>query len=155
MQWLPRLLLPAIGAAILLTTAAQAAGPEEGKAAFTLREDTMKRMGRGLYGTIGRVARGKAEPGPDTVAAAETLVALAGTLANLFPPGSDVGESRIKAEIFSARPRVDTLVQDVLVAADRLVPAVKNGDKGVIAGVYQAVSDACDACHREFRKPIE
>ena len=155
MQWLPRLLLPAIGAAILLATAARAAGPEDGKAAFALREDTMKRMGRALYGTVGRVARGKAEPGPDTVAAAESVAALAGKLASLFPPGSDVGESRIKPEIFAAKPRVDTLVQDVLGAANRLVPAVKSGDKGVIVGVYQAVSDACDACHREFRKPIE
>src|ERR1700681_1699056 len=109
MQRLPRPLLPAIGAAILLTTLAQA-GPEDGKAAFAAREDTMKRMGRAFYGTTGRVARGKAEPGPDTVAAAETVTPLAATLANLFPPGSDVGESRIKPEIFSAMPRVEALV---------------------------------------------
>jgi cytochrome c556 len=155
MKRLPWLLLQMIGTAILLANAAHAAGPEDGKAAYSLREDTMKRMGRALYGTVGRVARGKAEPGPDIVAAAETIIALAGTLATLFPPGSDVGESRIKAEIFAAKPRVDTLVQDVVAAANRLVPAAKSGDKGVIARAYQAVNDACDACHREFRKPIE
>jgi cytochrome c556 len=147
--------LPAIGAAMLLTTLAQAAGPEDGKAAFAVREDTMKRIGRALYGTIGRVARGKAEPGPETVVAAETVTTLSGTLANLFPPGSDVGESRIKPEIFAAKPRVDALVQGVLAAADRLVPAAKSGDKVAIAGAYQAASDACEACHRDFRKPIE
>ena len=155
MQQLPRLILPAIGMAILLTAATHAAGPEDGKAAFSLREDMMKRMGRALYGTIGKVARGKAEPGQDTIAAAETVIALAGTVATLFPPGSDVAESRIKAEIFAARPRVDTLVRDVVAAAARLVPAAKSGDKGEIARVYQQVNDACDACHREFRKPIE
>src|SRR6266404_1172242 len=135
---LPWLLVPAMGAAILLTTATHAAGPEDGKAAFSLREDTMKRMGRALYGTLGRVARGKAEPGPDTVAAAEGVAALAGNLATLFPPGSDVGESRIKPEIFTAKLRVDTLVEDVVAAANRLVPAVKYGDKGAITAVYQA-----------------
>ena len=152
---IPRHLLPAIGMAMLLTTVAQAAGPDDGKAAFSLREDTMKRMGRAFYGTIGRVARGKAEPGPDTVTAAETVTALAGTLANLFPAGSDVGESRIKPEIFSAKPRVDALVQGVQAAAERLIPATKSGDKAMIAGAYQTVNDACEACHRDFRKPIE
>jgi cytochrome c556 len=115
----------------------------------------MKRMGRALYGPIGRVAKGKAEPGPDTVAAAETVTSLAVTLANLFPLGSDVAESRIKPEIFSAKPRVDVLVQDVRSAADRLVPAAKSGDQTMIAGAYQAVNDACEACHRDFRKRIE
>ena len=73
----------------------------------------------------------------------------------VFPPGSDVGESRIKPEIFTAKVRVDALVEDVVAAANRLVSAVKHGDKGAITAVYQAVSAACDACHREFRKPIE
>lgn len=155
MPRLPRHLLTAIGMAMLLTTVAQAAGPDDGKAAFALREDTMKRMGRAFYGTIGRVARGKAEPGPDTVTAAETVISLAGTLANLFPAGSDVGESRIKPEIFSAKPRVDVLVQGVQAAAERLVPAAKSGDKAMITGAYQTVNDACEACHRDFRKPIE
>ncbi len=155
MPRLPRHLLTAIGMAMLLTTVAQAAGPDDGKAAFALREDTMKRMGRALYGTIGRVTRGKAEPGPDTVTAAETVISLAGTLANLFPAGSDVGESRIKPEIFSAKPRVDALVQGVQAAAERLAPAAKSGDKAMITGAYQTVNDACEACHRDFRKPIE
>src|SRR5260370_24327111 len=118
MQRLPWLLLPAIGTAMLISTATYAAGPEDGKAAFSLREDTMKRMGRALYGSVGRVARGKAEPGPDTVAAAETLLALTGTVGNLFALGSDVEESRIKVEIFAARPRVDTLVREVVAAAN-------------------------------------
>ena len=83
------------------------------------------------------------------------MVALVPRLASLFPAGSDVGESRIKPEIFSAQPRVETLVQDVRAAVERLVPATKSGDKGMIAGAYQAVDQACEACHRDFRKPIE
>lgn len=155
MPRLPRPLLSAIGMAMLLTTIAQAAGPDDGKAAFALREDTMKRMGRALYGPIGRVARGKAEPGPDTITAAETVTALVASLANLFPPGSDVGESRIKPEIFAAKSRVDALVQDVRAAVEGLAPAAKSGDKATIAAAYKVVNDACDACHRDFRKPIE
>src|SRR3974390_1660757 len=90
-----------IAGAILLITAV-AAVAEDGKAAFAQREETMKKMGRALYTVIGRVARGKAEPGPDTVTAAATIVSLSGSIATLFPAGSNVGQSRGKPQIFAA-----------------------------------------------------
>jgi cytochrome c556 len=155
MHRLPRVLAPAIVAAMLLTTGARADGADDGKKAFELREQTMKQMGRALYGTVGRVVKGRAEPGPDTTAAAETIVTLAATVGGLFPPGSEVGESAMKPDIFAAKPRVDALVHDVRAAADRLLPATRSGDKAAIADAYRAVNDACDACHREFRKPVE
>ena len=141
----------AIGISVLASAAAQ--GAEDGKVAFAQREDTMKKMGRALYTTIGRVARGKAEPGPDTVAAAETVVSLAGSIADLFPPGSAIGESRVQPEIFDAEPRVEQLVTGVRAAAAKLVPAAESGDKAAIATAFETANDACEACHREFRKP--
>jgi cytochrome c556 len=150
-----RLSLAAITLAIVVTGTARAAEPADGKAAFTLREETMKRMGRAFYGTIGRVVRGKAELGPDAVAAAETIAVTAGTLGGVFAPGSDVPESRIMAQIFTVQPHVDELVRDVQQAAGRLLPVVKSGDKAALASAYAAVDTACEACHREFRKPVE
>ena len=93
----------AAGAGALLAAVSQAAPPEDGKAAFERREDKMKHMGRPFYLGIGRVVKGTAAYGPDTVTAAETVAALASTLdRSLFPPGSDVAESKIKPEIFAA-----------------------------------------------------
>src|SRR6202011_6285913 len=115
------------------TTTVNGASPEEGKAAFERREDTMKRIGRPLYLGIGRVVKGTVAYGPGTVVAAETVAALASTLdRTLFPPGSDVAESRIKPEIFTAADRVDQLIAEVQRASARLVPAVKTGDKAAI-----------------------
>src|SRR5271165_2413722 len=129
------------------------ASPEDGKAAFERREDTMKHMGRPLFLTIGRVVKGTTAYGPDTVAAAETVASLASTLdRSLFPPGSDVDGSRIKPEIFSANGRVDQLIAAVQAATAQLVPAVKTGDKIAITAAYNAVADACNSCHSEFRK---
>ena len=126
---------------------------EDGKAAFERREDTMKHMGRPLFLTIGRVVKGTAAYGPDTVTAAETVASLASTLdRTLFPPGSDVAESKIRPEIFAAMEQVDQLIAVVRTATAKLVPAVKTGDKAVIAVAYTAVADACNACHKEFRK---
>ncbi len=45
----------AAGAGALLAAAAQAAPPEDGKAAFERREDKMKHMGRPFYLGIGAI----------------------------------------------------------------------------------------------------
>jgi cytochrome c556 len=143
----------AAGAGALLAAVSQAAPPEDGKAAFERREDKMKHMGRPFYLGIGRVVKGTAAYGPDTVTAAETVAALASTLdRSLYPPGSDVAESKIKPEIFAANDHVDQLIAAVQAATAKLVPAVKTGDKAAITVAYTAVNNACNACHTKFRK---
>jgi cytochrome c556 len=110
-------------------------------------------MGRPLFLGIGRVVKGTAAYGPDTVTAAETVASLAGTLdRSLFLPGSDVAESKIKPAIFNAGDHVDQLIAAVQTATAQLVPAVKSGDQAAIAVAYTAAANACNACHTEFRK---
>ena len=139
------------GTTALLALAGAAA--EDGKAAFEKRQDTMKRMGRPFYIGIGRVVKGTTPYGPDTVTAAETVVAIASTLDwALFPVGSDVADSKVKPEIFAAKDHVEQLIAAVKAATGRLVPAVKTGDKATIAAAYTAVYDACNACHKEYRR---
>ena len=148
-----RVLPVAAGISALLMIAAHGASLEDGKAVFERREDTMKHMGRPLFLGIGRVVKGTAAYGPDTVTAAETVASLASTLdKTLFPPGSDVAESKIKPEIFSAKDHVDQLIAAVQTATAQLVPVVKSGDKAAITAAYTAVSNACNGCHAEFRK---
>jgi cytochrome c556 len=156
MRGWPHLAVVVAGVTVLSAAAVLGASPEEGKAAFERRTDTMKRMGRPLYLGIGRVVKGTAAYGTDTVTAAETVAALAATLdRGLFPPGSDVNGSRIKPEIFAADGHIDQLIAAVQVAAGKLVPAVKTGETATITAAYTAVADACNACHSEFRKEEE
>src|SRR6516162_1290440 len=96
------------------TAALPAETADDGTAVFARRQDTMKRMGRPLYLGIGRVVKGKAPYGPDTVTAAETVAALASTLdPNLFARGSNVAESRMKPKIFADGARVEQLIAAV------------------------------------------
>src|SRR5215469_14368927 len=151
-MWRPIFVATAVVSA-LLAGAVGGASLDNGKTAFEHREDTMKHMGRPLYLGIGRVVKGTAAYGPDTVTAAETVASLAATLdRNLFPLGSNVAESKIKPEIFAAGDHVDQLIAAVQTATAQLVPAVKTGDKVAITAAYAAVADACNACHKEFRK---
>src|SRR6516165_7228595 len=148
-----RVLPVTAGISTLFSIAVHGASLDDGKAAFEHREDTMKHMGRPFYLGIGRVVKGTAAYGPDTVTAAETVASIASTLdRSLFPPGSDVDGSKIKPEIFAASDHVDQLIAAVQTATAQLVPAVKTGDKAAIAAAYTAAANACNACHTEFRK---
>lgn len=148
-----RIVAGAAGALLLIGPPARAAGPDGAQAAFDHRTDTMKRMGHALYVTVGKVVRGKAELGPDTAKAAETIVTLSATIPTLFPPGSNVGDSRVKPEIFAAGPRVEEVAAGVQRAAAALTAAAKAGDKAALAAAYKTQDEACEACHRDFRKP--
>jgi len=144
--------IAAIGA-VSATAALPAETADDGTAVFARRQDTMKRMGRPLYLGIGRVVKGKAPYGPDTVAAAETVAALAGTLdPTLFAPGSNVAESRMKPEIFADGVHIEQLIAAVQNAAGKLVPAVKTSDQFAISAAYTALANACNDCHSRFRK---
>lgn len=138
--------------ALSAATALLAQTADDGKAVFARRQDTMKRMGRPLYLGIGRVVKGKAPYGPDTIIAAETVASLAGTLdRTLFAPGSNVAESRIKPEIFADGARVEQLIAAVQSAAGKLVPAARTGDQAAITSAYNTVANACNDCHSAFR----
>jgi len=68
-------------------------------------------------------------------------------------PVSDVAESRIKPEIFTAADRVDQLIAEVQSATARLVPAVRTWRQVAIAATYNTVAvTLCNACHAKFRK---
>jgi cytochrome c556 len=134
------------GLSILLAAAT------DGRAAFEQRRDTMKAMGRALYLGVGRVAKGRAEFGPETVAAAETLAKLAATIGTLFPPGSDVPDSNMKPAILSAPDKVAQLAGAVQAAMPGFVAEVQSGDRARIAAAAAAMNKACDACHNDFRK---
>jgi cytochrome c556 len=150
-RWTQMLALVA-GATVILAAAVYAAAPEDGQAAFAKREDTMRRMGHALYLGVGRVVKGTAELTPDTVTAADTVVSLSQTLTPLFPVGSDVEDSKMKPEIFTAQDRIPQLVAGVEDAAQELSTAVKSGDKSAIAAAYAVTNNACNACHNQFRK---
>jgi len=148
-----KLILLAGTVAVLLSVVTFAQAADDAQAAFEHREDTMKRMGRAFYTTIGRVVRGKAEFDQKVVEAAETIVTLAPTIPTLFPAGSNIGDSKMKPEIADAGPRVGELVAGVRKTADGLLAAAKSGDKNALVAAYKAQDDACEACHRDFRRP--
>jgi cytochrome c556 len=140
-------LIPAL--ALIVAATAQAA---DGQAVFEKRVDTMKQMGQPFYLSIGRAAKGTQPLGPDTVSAAETVTTLANTLGPaLFAPGSNVGATKMKPEIFQEPERVAALTAQVRAAVAKLVPAAQSGDQAALAAAWRAANEACATCHKAFR----
>jgi cytochrome c556 len=138
-------------AAVLLASAAIAETVEDDRAAYELRDDTMRQLGRNLYLVVGRVVEGRIAYGPNTIAAAEAATKLIATLPTLFPPGSDVPQSRMRPQLLAPDSDRDALIATVQSAAAGLVTAVKGGDKATMARAFKAVNDACSACHTKYR----
>ena len=127
------------------------APPEDPQAAYERRADTMRTIGRALFTTIGNAVRGTTGFGPATAAAADQLASLAPTLPTLFSEGSILGESNLKPELFAQRDRANAMIARVQADVAKLVPVVKGGDPQAIAPLFKETSDACSACHSEFR----
>ena len=138
-------------AAALLAAGATAETLDDDRAAFELRDDAMRQLGRNIYLRIGQVVQGRAPYGPDTVSAAEAANRLIDTLPTLFPPGSDVPPSRMRTELLAHERDRDQLIAAVQIAATGLVAAVKSGDKASMARAFTAINDACAACHTKYR----
>src|SRR5258708_12374817 len=87
-----------VGLALTIGAAAWAAG---GNPVYEKREETMKQLGKPFYISIGRVVRGTAEFGPDTVTAAEQVAPLTKLIdLGLFPPGSPAAPTKINPQNF-------------------------------------------------------
>ena len=137
---------------LALLAAAAAHAADDGKAVFERREDTMKQMGKPFYLGLGRVVKGTQPFGPETVAAAETVASLAQRIEPaLFAPGSDVGGTKMKPDIFKDPARVAELARQAREAVARLPAAAASGDKAQLATAYGAANEACLACHKAFR----
>ncbi|MBV8184734.1 MAG: cytochrome c [Hyphomicrobiales bacterium] len=140
--------LAGLGAAVAI-----AAAPKENHAAYVRRDNAMKEIGRNFYVGIGWVTQGKLPFSQDTVTAAENTVRLIPGMVSLFPVGSDVPESHLKAGLTNDPEKVKDLVDKVQKSAATLVDDVKTGDKEKIAAIFKTVDDACQLCHNDYRKP--
>lgn len=136
-----------VGAAPLAPSQAQ-----DAKAAYEKRVANMKAMG-GAMGAISKVVKGEANYGPDTVAAAETVLATAKAVPTLFPAGSAVGDSRAKPEIWSDRANFEKGANALAGEAEKLLAAVRTGDKAQIGPALGAAGKVCGSCHDTYRKP--
>lgn len=113
------------------------------------RKEGLKRMGGEMEAIKGILDRGEAV-GP-VAARAEAMAAFFQTLPNLFPPGSDQGDTRARATVWSERAGFETAAANMVTALGRLQQAAASGDAGATATAFREAGATCGACHRAYR----
>lgn len=141
--------LAVAGLATALPAAAQFAKPED---AVKYRKAAMTLMAA-HFGRVGAMVQGRV---PFDAAAAQANAEIATTMSKLpfaaFGPGTDVGETRAKPNIWTDNAKfvaAATKMQDEMA---KLNAAAKSGNLDQIKAAFGPVGNACKACHDDFRK---
>lgn len=137
-------------AAVALSTIGGAARADETNAAIVHRQGIYK-VAQGHM--MGLKASGmKDGPAKNMSYHADGLVAAFQHLGNAFPPGSDKGETKAKANIWTERAKFDEAGKTAFAAATEMAAAAKSGDREQAMAAFKNVARACKACHEDFRK---
>lgn len=148
MKKLTTFVLSGLALSLALPASAQFAKAED---AIKYRKSALFVMGQN-FGRVAAMAQGKvpfdAKVAADSATTAEFVSKLpwAG-----FGPGTDKGETRAKAEIWSDKARFDDLAGKMQAEMAKLAVTAKSGDLDAIKTAVNATGGACKACHDDFR----
>lgn len=90
---------------------------------------------------------------PESVAwDADAIVAAFQHMGNAYPEGSDKGETKAKANIWTEKDKFQEAGKKAFGAAVALAEVAKTGDQAKTVDAFKALGGACKACHEDFRK---
>ncbi|NQV82698.1 MAG: cytochrome c [Rhodospirillales bacterium] len=116
------------------------------------RQSVMKAVG-GHMGAMAAILKGQVPFKGDLKAHANAMAALAKIAARAFPEGSDFGETRAKADIWSKPKEFATVVQAFITESAKLAKVAEGGDMAAFGAQFKAMGEnACGACHKAFRE---
>ncbi len=118
------------------------------------RQGAMSALG-GHMSASAQIVRGKVGYGEHLLFHAEAIQAISGRVAEMFPEGSDFGETDAKEAVWEKPEDFQEAARKGGKAADDYLLAVKGGDKAVIGQSFRSLADACKQCHKKFREQDE
>jgi cytochrome c556 len=143
----------AVSAALVLVAVplahAQFAKPED---AVKYRQSAMFMMNHHAA-RLGAMAQGKVAWDAEVASAnAETLATLAKLPWPAFTAGTDRGDTRAKADVWSDNAKFTASAQKLQEETGRLAAAAKAGDQAAMKSAFGEVGRTCKGCHDQFRK---
>lgn len=148
MKKISAILLASVAAAFAVPASAQFAKPED---AIKYRKNALFVMQQN-FGRVAGMAAGKipfdAKIAADSAAVAEFVAKLpwAG-----FGPGTDLGDTKAKPEIWANKAKFDDLAKKMEAEMVRLSAAAKTGNLENIKVAANAVGGTCKTCHDDYR----
>jgi len=117
------------------------------------REKFMKDMGKHMK-AIKKIIESKANAAEMStqISGMETLTKrLSDDLKNLFPVGSDVGETDAKPVIWKKWDEFAKIAQSATDKGVALAKANAASDKTTVEAAYKDLGDVCKTCHKDYR----
>ena len=148
MKKISAILLASVAAAFAVPASAQFAKPED---AIKYRKNALFVMQQN-FGRVAGMAAGKipfdAKIAADSAAVAEFVAKLpwAG-----FGPGTDLGDTKAKPEIWANKAKFDDLAKKMDAEMAKLSAAAKTGNLENIKVAANAVGGTCKTCHDDYR----
>lgn len=138
-----------VAMATIFPAHAQFQKPED---AVKYRKAALTVMGN-HFARLGAMANGRA-PYDAKMAAehASVLEAVAKLPWQAFGPGTDVGDTRAKPEIWREQAKFNEAANKMQVEVGKVVVAGKSGNLDSLKQVFGGAAQSCKACHDAYRK---
>lgn len=149
-----RIVAPAVlaAAAVLLGGGVAIANEPKAEDVIDFRKGVYKVIGW-HFGPLGAMAKGDIPFDRDLAVKNSEIVATMSRVApDAFIPGTDVGDTRAKSEIWSDEAGFRTAMERFQKEADTLAQVSKDGDFRAVRAQVGETGKACKACHDDFRK---
>jgi cytochrome c556 len=151
--WRFRLAISGAAALFLIAggfQAARGADPARMQKAQKERTETMKAINQAMreikvYAGKGDFAR--------VLPAARKVADLVAKIPALSPEGSNLGETRIKPEVWKDFARYKELTEKSVQEARELIQAAEKKDRPATLQAFSDLANSCKACHEPFRLP--
>jgi cytochrome c556 len=114
------------------------------------RQGVMEALGKHI-GAISMMVRGKV-PYDHMVVQANALAATAATVGDVFPAGSDMGDTHALPAVWEQEADFQAKVTALQDAATNFAAVAAGGDKAAIGKALGAVGGSCKGCHDNYKQ---
>ena len=124
---------------------------EDEQHAIGYRKATMQALGAHTKAT-GALIKGEVSYEGHLARHTAGIASIGGMLGDLFPEGSDFGDTRALPAIWEKPDEFTKVVQAIRSASAALADAGKGGDMQAVRAAFGGLGKACKGCHEKFRE---
>lgn len=121
------------------------------EAAVKYRQTVMKSLGAHM-GAMAAIVKGQVSVPGHAAEHGESIAAIGRMAKDLFPAGSDVGNTGALPAVWEQPEEFAKVVAEFETASANLVTAANGSDSAALGAAFGAVGKTCGACHRNFRE---
>ena len=138
----------AVAATVVAGAAFAAAQPDD---VIKYRQNVMKATGAPRAASAA-IIQGKVDFKNHLDGHVKSVQTEAHDIKNLFPEGSDFGDTKAKDAVWKNRAAFNKAADDTAAKADALAEAVAAKDTKSYPQHLKALADSCKSCHKDFRR---